>query len=76
MGERRDDDPQSRRSWAKALELMALAFVFPVATMAGFFAGRWLGGLAGHDQLGAIVGTVVGFVGGLWELYRTLRPTE
>jgi len=63
-------------SGAKALELLALAFVFPVATIGGFYAGRWLGGLVAFEIAGGLVGAVLGFLAGFWELYRLVRPPE
>ena len=69
-----DAGDASAPSARRALELLAYAFVFPVATAAGFWAGRWIGERVGLPQTGAIVGAVVGFVAGFYELYRTLKP--
>lgn len=63
-------------SGVRAVELLAFAFVFPVATIGGFYAGRWLGGLVSLETAGGLVGAVLGFLAGFWELYRLVRPPE
>jgi positive regulator of sigma E activity len=77
----RDDepgsDPQGAWGGGKALEVLALAFVFPLTVYVGFLAGRWVGGRLGDATTGALVGGVLGAVAGFWELYgftRRLRP--
>ena len=57
----------------KALEVLALAFVFPVTVYVGFAAGRWLGARLGDAGTGGVVGLVVGAAAAFWELYEYVR---
>jgi hypothetical protein len=66
--------PDSGDSWGaqKALQVLALAFLFPAAIVVGYLGGRWLGGLLGAPTAGAIAGGVLGAVAGFWQLYSFL----
>ena len=57
----------------KALEILALAFVFPLTVFVGFAAGRWVGEKLGDAGTGSVVGLVVGALAGFWELYEYTR---
>ena len=57
----------------KALEVLALAFVFPVTVYVGFLAGRWVGERLGDAGTGGVVGLVVGALAGFWEHYEYVR---
>lgn len=57
----------------KALQVLAIAFVFPVAIYVGFLGGRWLGGQLGAAAAGGLVGALLGAIAGFWELYRFVR---
>ncbi|NTV72588.1 MAG: AtpZ/AtpI family protein [Holophaga sp.] len=61
-------DPRERALWG---DLMGLGMVFPIAIVAGFFLGRWIGGLFGHPRAGMWVGLAWGVATGFWELYKT-----
>jgi hypothetical protein len=58
---------------SKALEMLALAFVFPLTIYVGFLAGRWIGAYLGASGPGALVGGILGAVGGFLELYGFAR---
>lgn len=67
-----DAPPPDNDSWStrRALEVLGLAFVFPVAVFLGFWLGNRVGEWLGAPQLGGILGGVLGAVAGFWELYR------
>jgi hypothetical protein len=64
-------DPWGSR---KALEVLALAFVFPATVYVGFAAGRWAGE-RWFDAPGAggLVGLGLGALAAFWELYEYVR---
>ena len=64
---RKDASPKERAIWG---DLMSLGMVFPIAIAAGFFVGRWVGGLLGHPKAGLVVGLAWGVATGFWELYK------
>jgi hypothetical protein len=66
-------DPWGTR---KALEVLGLAFVFPVAVGLGFWGGSRIGASLGAPQLGGILGGALGAVAGFWELYRLVLRGE
>ena len=56
-------------------ELTGLALigggVFLVAmSVAGYFLGDWVGRELGNEQLGAIIGLLLGTIVGFWDFYR------
>jgi hypothetical protein len=57
------------------MEVLAFAFVFPVATYVGFRAGHWIGEKLGAAVIGGILGGALGAAAGFWELFRVLRRT-
>jgi hypothetical protein len=57
----------------KALEVLAIAFVFPLALYVGFVAGRWVGERFGAPGPGGLIGAALGAAAGFWELYRFVR---
>ena len=65
-----DPSPSGAR---KALEILAVAFVFPVAVYLGFWLGAKVGGYLGAATLGGIVGGALGAAAGFWELFTTLK---
>jgi positive regulator of sigma E activity len=76
-GDGPDNDPGAAWGAGKAMEVLALAFVFPLTVYVGFLAGRWVGGRFGDADTGALVGGILGAVAGFWELYgfaRRFRP--
>ena len=62
-------------SWGaqKALQVLALAFLFPAAVVVGYLGGSWLGARVGWPTAGSVVGVVVGAAAGFWQLYAFLR---
>jgi len=68
-------EPPSGDAWGaqKALQVLALAFLFPSAVVAGYLIGHWLGVRAGAPTAGGLLGGVVGAVAGFWQLYLFLR---
>ena len=67
-------DPSGDR-WGsrRALEVLAIAFLFPAAVGVGYLGGRWLGGQWGHGSAGGFVGAVLGALAGFWQLYQFVR---
>jgi hypothetical protein len=57
----------------KALEVLALAFLFPASIVVGYLAGKWLGGRLGSETVGSIVGGAIGVASGFWQLHAYLR---
>jgi hypothetical protein len=70
--------PSSGDSWGaqKALQVLALAFLFPAAIAIGYLGGRWIGERVGAPTAGALTGSVVGAVAGFWQLYVFLRRSS
>ena len=67
-------EPESTgASTRKALTILAVAFVFPVAIYLGFWLGGKAGGYFGAPTLGGILGGVVGAVAGFLELWQVLK---
>lgn len=62
-------------SWGaqKALQVLAMAFLFPAAIVVGYLGGHWLGVRAGWPTAGGLLGGVLGAVAGFWQLYLFLR---
>jgi hypothetical protein len=71
-------EPSPGDSWGaqKALQVLALAFLFPAAIVVGYLAGRWLGVRVGAPTAGGLIGSVVGAVAGFWQLYLFLRRSS
>lgn len=63
----KDVDPKERAIWG---DLLGLGMVFPIAIVLGWFLGRYLGGLWGHQQVGSWIGLLWGIATGFWELYK------
>ena len=65
----------SGEAWGaqKALQVLALAFLFPAAVVVGYLGGKWVGGLGGWPQAGALAGAVLGAAAGFWQLYLFMR---
>jgi hypothetical protein len=65
-------------SWGaqKALQVLALAFLFPAAIVVGYLGGRWVGARLGAPTAGAIVGCTVGALAGFWQLYSFLARSR
>lgn len=64
---------QRKSSTVRAVEVLSLAFLFPIAVYAGFRLGGWLGGMVGVPSLGSLVGGGLGAAAGFWELLRRVR---
>ncbi len=79
MSDPRFPAPDSGDEWGtrRALQVLALAFLFPAATVVGYSAGAWLGGHAGARMAGGLLGGAVGATAGFWQLFLFLRrPTR
>jgi hypothetical protein len=70
-----DPEPAPGDAWGaqKALQVLALAFLFPAAIVVGYLGGRWIGGQLGSPTAGGLAGGVLGAVAGFWQLYAFLR---
>ena len=75
MSEPQPPDPATGDGWGaqKALQVLALAFLFPAAVVVGYLAGRWLGVRFDWPVGGGLLGGVVGAAAGFWQLYLFLR---
>jgi hypothetical protein len=73
--QRPDPGSPDGEAWGaqKALQVLALAFLFPAAVAIGYLGGRWLGARIGWPTAGSVVGVVLGAVAGFWQLYVFLR---
>ncbi len=69
----RDADPRERSLWA---DLLAVGMIFPIAIVAGLFAGRWIGGKFGHPELGQWLGLAWGVAAAFWELFKTSQKLD
>jgi hypothetical protein len=56
----------------RALQVLALAFMFPGAVVVGYLAGHWIGGRVGWPAAGGFSGAVVGAAAAFWQLYVVL----
>lgn len=72
-----NEKPQSRQmnSWAKASAYMGLAFVIPAAMYACWWVGVWANHRFALKYLD-VVGLMLGFAAGLYELFRTANRIE
>ena len=57
-------------------EYLQIAFVFPLALVIGFFAGRWVGEWIGGAKVGAIAGLLLGTGAAFYNLVETLRRIQ
>jgi F0F1-type ATP synthase assembly protein I len=71
-----DNDPPARKSmWVQLANYSQLAFIFPVATVAGWLIGlaldHWL-----HTTWLYLVGLILGIIAGFVELIRTVTSSD
>lgn len=73
-----DDRPPSpwTRDVGSVGEYLQIGFVFPLALVVGFFAGRWVGEWLGGATAGAITGLLLGTAAAFYNLVQTLRRIE
>jgi len=76
MPEKDPDSDRKKNPWVQFGRYSQLAFMLPAGTVAGYLIGalldRWL-----HQSWISVVGLLLGTVGGLAELIRTIsRDTE
>jgi len=76
MPEKDPDSDRKKNPWVQVGRYSQLAFMLPAGTVAGYLIGalldRWL-----HQSWISVVGLLLGTVGGLAELIRTIsRDTE
>lgn len=67
-----EQEPSSSGGLRAAMEILAVAFVFPVAVYLGFWLGGKAGAWLGAPTLGAIAGGILGAVAGFLELHQVL----
>lgn len=74
MSDPNSSDP-SGDAWGaqKALQVLALAFLFPAAVVVGCLAGHWLGERLGWPAAGGLTGAVIGAAAGFWQLFLFLK---
>jgi len=70
-----DDNSEKKNSWVQLAKYSQLAFVFPVATVAGWLIGvaldRWL-----HTTWLYLAGLILGIIAGFVELIRAALSSE
>ena len=80
MAEEREDQEKRGSGWGGDLgtvgEYLQIAFVFPLALVIGFFAGRWVGEWIGGAKVGAIAGLLLGTGAAFYNLVETLRRIQ
>ena len=57
---------------ARLLDVAVIGLVFPVASVLGFLAGRWVGDWFGAPGAGAMIGFLFGVVAGFYNVYQTI----
>ena len=65
--------PRERSLWA---DLLSVGMVFPIAIVAGLFAGRWIGGWFGRKDLGQWIGLAWGVAAAFWELFKMSQKLD
>lgn len=80
-----DDDPKDRPEaetggsggwgvdWRAIGQYAVIGFVFPLAMVIGFLAGRWIGGWFGHPGGGSAVGLLLGIFAAFYNVYEVVR---
>ena len=53
-------------------DLSAIGLTLVLAIVIGTFAGKWLGGKFGNQQLGLIIGFLFGTVAGFIQMYKSI----
>jgi len=81
-----DDDPHDLEEasgsagggtdWRAIGQYSVIGFVFPLAMVVGFLAGRWIGGWLGYPGAGSGVGLVVGIGAAFYNLYGVVRRMD
>lgn len=59
-----------RREYVRMLDYSVIGLVFPVATVMGFFAGKFVGGWFDATTAGALVGGGLGVLAGFYNVYK------
>ena len=67
---------QGGSRYALAAEGSAVGIFFPVAIVAGYFVGTWLGRALGLPEAAALVGAGLGVAAAFLNLWRFLRRLE
>jgi positive regulator of sigma E activity len=62
--------------YAAVAEGSAVGIFFPVAIVAGYFAGKWIGGALGAGEAAALIGAGLGVAAAFLNLWRFLRRLE
>ena len=62
--------------YALAAEGSAVGLFFPVAIVAGYFAGKWVGRALGGGETLALIGAGLGVAAAFLNLWRFLRRLE
>ena len=62
--------------YALVAEGSAVGIFFPVAIVAGYFVGKWIGQALGLGEAAALVGAGLGVVAAFLNLWRFLRRLE
>lgn len=57
-----------RREVRRLVDYSVMGLVFPLATVLGYFAGTWIGGWLGNEELGGWIGGLLGIAAGFYNL--------
>lgn len=60
----------SRSRLQTVADAAALGLTFPACTVAGYFLGKWIDGLAGTAPTLSIAGGVLGVAAGFWNVFK------
>ncbi|GIX05829.1 MAG: hypothetical protein KatS3mg115_0232 [Candidatus Poribacteria bacterium] len=72
-----DESRDPRKSqWVKLSEYSALALTLAFCVLLGLFGGRWIGRKLGNEEVGTLVGLLIGIAAAGVELYRAVREID
>ncbi len=57
----------------RLLDVAVIGLVFPVASVLGLTAGRWVGSWLGAPAAGAMIGLLFGIAAGFYNAWQTIR---
>ncbi len=66
----------SSSRYSLVAEASAAGLFFPVAIVAGYLLGKWVGGWVGWGEAPAFVGAGLGVAAAFWNLFEFLRRLE
>jgi positive regulator of sigma E activity len=71
-----EEEEKPPRRYALAAQGSAVGIFFPVAIVAGYLAGKWIGRAIGAGEAAALIGSGLGVAAAFLNLWRFLRRLE